>query len=155
MKFLKYLTLACVILLPASAPAEEDTGLMSISLIQGDVQISGPDFTDWTAASINMPLYEGDRIWVPDGGRLETHIRGGVYTRADENTALDVLSLGRDSVQFYLDRGHIYINNRRGGIKTAQVDTPLASIRSYDNSVMMLDVAEGGLTEVSVLRGDV
>src|SRR4030067_3730610 len=109
MKFLKYLTLACVILLPASAPAEEDTGLMSISLIQGDVQISGPDFTDWTAASINMPLYEGDRIWVPDGGRLETHIRGGVFIRADENTAYDVLSPGGASRRAFLARGHVYI----------------------------------------------
>ncbi len=154
MKFLKYLTLACFVLFPLSAPAE-DQGLISISLIQGDVQFSGPDFADWTAASINLPLYEGDRIWVPDDGRLETHIRGGVYIRADENTAFDILSLGGDSAQFYLDRGHLYINNRRGGIKTVQVDTALASIRSYDNSIMMLDVTERGPVEVSVLRGEV
>jgi len=154
MKLLKYLTFTCMILFPAFAPAQ-DQEPMSISLIQGDVQISGPDFTDWTAASINLPLYEGDRIWVPDGGRLETHIRGGVFIRADENTAYDVLSLGGGSMQLYLDRGHVYINNRRGGIKTVQADTPLASIRSYDNSIIMLDVTDSGHTEVSVLTGEV
>jgi hypothetical protein len=100
-----------------------------------------------------VPLNEGDRLWVPEGGRVETQIRGGGSIRADEKTAFDILSLGIDSAQFYLDRGHVYISNRRGGIRTAQVDTPLASVRSFDGSIMMLDVAEEGSVEVSVLKG--
>ena len=153
MKFLKYLTVACVMLLPVLSFAEDD-GFMRISLIQGDVQVSNPDMDeDWTAASINLPLNEGDRLWVPDEAKVETQIRGGVYIRAGEKTAFDVLSLGNDSAQLYLDRGHVYVNNRRGGIKIIQVDIPLASVRSYDNSIMMLDVDEGGATEVSVLKG--
>lgn len=52
-----------------------------------------------------------------------------------------------------MDYGHLYINNRKGGIKTVQVDTPLSSIRSYDNSIILIDVLEGGTTEVQVLKG--
>ncbi len=153
MKFLDYLTVACVILLPVISFAEDD-GFMRISLIQGDVQVSNPDMDeDWTAASINLPLNEGDRLWVPDEAKVESQIRGGVYIRAGERTAFDVLSLGSDSAQLYIDRGHVYVNNRRGGIQIVQVDIPIASVRSYDNSIMMLDVDEGGATEVSVLKG--
>ena len=142
-------------LLPAPAFAD-DLGLVRLSLIDGDVQALVKDTADWTDAVINLPLNEGDRLWVPDDGKAELQIEGGVYVRGDGNTALDILTISRDSAQFYLDQGHIYLNNRRGGIRTVQVDTPLSSIRSYDNSIMMIDVSDAdGETEVSVLKGSV
>ncbi len=152
MRLLPAVLLLMVTLVPRTIRADEP-GLMRLSLIDGGVQVLIQDSTDWTDATINIPLGEGDRLWVPDGGRAEVQIRGGVIVRADGGTSLDVLSVDRDSVQFYLDRGHAYINNRRGGIKVVQIDTPLTSVRSYDNSVMMLDVTEEGVTEVSVLKG--
>jgi hypothetical protein len=147
-----YLMFIAFLMVPAMALAG-DMGLMRVSLIEGDVQVLIKDSTDWTDATANIPLSEGDRLWVPDGGKAELQIRGGVFVRGDGNTALDILSADQESAQFYLDRGHAYINNRRGGIKTVQFDTPLSSVRSYDNSVMMLDVSEDGVTELSVLKG--
>ncbi|HSQ77873.1 MAG TPA: FecR family protein, partial [Nitrospirota bacterium] len=153
MRWVKYTILLGVLLLPAMVFAD-DLGLMRLSFIEGDVQALVKDTTDWTDAAINLPLSEGDRLWVPDDGRAELQIEGGVYVRGSGNTALDILTINRDSAQFYLDQGHIYINNRRGGIKTVQVDTPLSSLRSYDNSIMMIDVSDiDGATEVSVLKG--
>jgi hypothetical protein len=138
--------------LPGAALAD-DLGPMQLSLVQGDVQVLIKDSTDWTDAAVNVPLGEGDRLWVPDGGRAEVRVRGNAFIRSDGNTALDILSATDDAVQFYLDQGHIYVNNRRGGIGTVQVDTPLASVRSYDNSITMIDVDEDGVTQVSVLKG--
>ncbi|MEK6744192.1 MAG: DUF6600 domain-containing protein [Nitrospirota bacterium] len=148
----KYLMLLVFLMFPMAVLAS-DMGLMRVSLIEGDVQVLIKDTTDWTDAATNIPLNEGDRLWVPDGGKAEFQIRGGVFVRGDGNTALDILSADPASAQFYLDRGHAYINNRRGGIKIVQIDTPLSSVRSYDNSVMMLDVSEDGVTELSVLKG--
>lgn len=153
MRAAKYLITAFILIFISSPLFAEEDGAMRISLIQGDVQIYDQGVSDWTAASVNFPLLDGDRIWVPDDARTEVQIRGGVYVRADERTAVDILSLGDDSVQFYLDRGHLYINNRRGGLQIAQVDIPVASVRAYDNSIVMLDVDESGMTEVSVLKG--
>ncbi|HEX9021345.1 MAG TPA: FecR family protein, partial [Nitrospirota bacterium] len=141
-----------LLLYPALA-FSNDSGLIRLSLIDGDVQVMIKDITDWTPATINLPLYEGDRVWTAEDSKAELQIRGGVYVRADGNTALDILSIAPDSAQFYLDRGHLYINNRRGGIRTVQVDTPQSSIRSYDNSIMLVDVTEDGMVEVSVLKG--
>ncbi len=132
----------------------EDLGLVRLSLIEGDVQVLIKDSTDWTAAEVNLPLNEGDRIWVADNSKAEFQIRGGVYARMDGNTALDILTISPDSAQFYLDQGHVYINNRRGGIQTVQVDTPQSSLRSYDNSIMLIDVSEDNVIEVSMLKGD-
>ncbi len=132
-----------------------DFGPVRLSLIDGDVQVLVQDTTDWTAATINLPLNEHDRVWVGEGSRAELQIQGGVYARADGNSSLDLLTVNRDSAQFYLDQGHIYVNNRRGGINTVQIDTPLASLRTYDNSIVMVDVGNDGVNEVSVLKGTV
>ncbi len=153
MRWIKYAMLFGVMLLPAMVFAD-DLGLIRLSFIDGNVQALIRDTTDWTDAAINLPLSEGDRLWISDDGRAELQIEGGVYVRGDGNTAVDILTINRDSAQFYLDQGHIYINNRRGGIKTVQVDTPLSSLRSYDNSILMVDVSDvDGATEVSVLKG--
>jgi len=147
-----YLMIMVLLMIPSPVLAG-DMGLMRVGLIEGGVQVMIKDSTDWTDATANIPLSEGDRLWVPDGGKAEVQIRGGVFIRGNGDTALDILSADQESAQFYLDRGHAYINNRRGGIKTVQIDTPLSSIRSYDNSVMMLDISEDGVTELSVLKG--
>ena len=124
--------------------------------MEGDVQVLIQDTTDWTPATINLPLNEHDRLWVPEERQGRTPDPGRrVSCAAEDDTALDMLTVNRDSAQFYLDQGHVYINNRKGGISTVQVDTPMASVRSYDNSIMMVDVAEDGANEISVLKGTV
>jgi hypothetical protein len=130
-----------------------ELGIIRLSLMEGDVQVLIQDTTDWTPATINLPLNEHDRLWVPDDGRVELQVQGGVLVRAGDGSGLDVLTVSRDSAQFYLDRGHLYINNRKGGIAAVQVDTGMASVRTYDNTIMMLDVSEDGTSEVSVLKG--
>ncbi len=152
MRVLKHMLILSILVVPAVA-FSDDLNMVRISLIEGDVQVLIQDTTDWTAGVVNLPLNEGDRMWVPDRSRAELQLQRGVYIRADEDTALDILTVTQDSAQFYLDSGHLYINNRRGGIRTAQIDTPISSIRSYDNSIMMVDVSEDGITEVSVLKG--
>ena len=148
----KFLVIVFFLLYPALA-FSQDLGLMRLNYIDGDVQVLIKDTTDWTPAAINLPLNEGDRIWVAEDGKAELQIRGGVYARMDGNTALDILTISPDSAQFYLDQGHTYINNRRGGIQTVQVDTPQSSIRTYDNSIMLVDVTEDNVVEVSMLKG--
>lgn len=151
MYFLRTLILFLLLLPGVSLAAEP--GSARISLINGDVQIYTADTQDWVAAAINMPLREGDRLWVPRGARTEVQIRGGVYIRLGAESALDILSLQEESYQFYLNGGHAYINNRKGWIDHIQVDTPQTSVGCYDNSLMMIDVAESGATDVAVLKG--
>ncbi len=152
MRLLRYLIVTGILLVPAFVFAD-DLGEVRLSLTEGDVQVQIKDTTDWTDAAVNLPMNEGDRLWVPDHSQAELQIRGGVFVRGDHDTALDILTVSHDSAQLYLDEGHIYINNRRGGIRTVQVDTPISSLRTYDNSVMMVDVSHDGIAEVSVLKG--
>jgi len=149
-----FILLAVIIVFP-SYVFSHNFGIMKTNLIEGAVQIYSRDADDWAAASINMPLLEGDRIWVPTNARLEIHAMGRTYIRLDENTSFDIMVSEEKSLQFYLARGHAYINDKKGGIDVIQIDTPLASVSIYDNSIAMIDVSADGQTEVSVLNGDV
>lgn len=154
MKMLRLLVvlLSLLSLLPGAAYAA-DLGQARISLIKGDVQIYTSDTQDWVAASINMPLQEGDRIWVPEGARTEIQLRGGIYIRLGSATAFDLVQFQEEAFQFYLNGGHAYVNNRKGGIDQIQIDTPLSSVRCYDNTLLMVDVMQDGSTDVAVIKG--
>jgi hypothetical protein len=128
---------------------------MHINLIEGDVQIRTEDTEEWVPASINMPLRDGDRIWVPEGGKLELRLRDGTYLRLDERSALEVLTLDKDSVQFYLTEGHVYANFKGQRGSFLQMDTPVSSIRVYDRSIFKVDLSGDGLNHISVLKGSV
>lgn len=155
MKTLRWMTIAVtLIFLPAlSYPAP--LGYLRISLIEGDVQILTEDTGDWVPASLNMPLNEGDRIWVPEGGRTELQLRDGTALRLDEKTNLDVLTLEKDSYQFYLLEGRAYINFKGTRGTLLQIDTPLSSVQAYERALFRIDILDDRHTDISVYQGAV
>ena len=149
---------AVLILLPAFSypqPRPETLGFLRVSLIEGDVQINTADTEDWVPASINMPLRDGDRLWVPEGGRTELQLRNGTALRLDEKTALDILRVDRDSSQFYLAEGRAYANFTGSRESVLQIDTPISSVRAYDPAIFRVDILDERYSDVSVYMGSV
>ena len=68
MKRLQMMLLICLIFLSPLCAGASDLGGMRFSFIRGDVQVWTEHTNDWVPASINMPLREGNRIWVPEEG---------------------------------------------------------------------------------------
>jgi hypothetical protein len=147
--------MALIVLLIPAYSYSSTIGNVHISLIQGDVQINTEDTQDWVAAYINMPLREGDRIWVPEAGRLELTLRDGTNVRLDENSALEFLSTEKDSYQLYLSVGHAYVNYKGLDGYYLQMDTPLSSVRLYDRAKFGINVSDEGFTKISVFNGAV
>ncbi|MFB3884404.1 MAG: DUF6600 domain-containing protein [Thermodesulfobacteriota bacterium] len=152
--FKLFIIISALFLLPAHSYSQ-DLGELRVSLISGDVQIRTEDTEDWVPASINMPLREGDRIWIPQEGKLELQLRDGTYLRLDEESALEIITLDKDSLQFYLNEGHLYANFRGQTDSILQIDTSISSIRAYDPSIFMVDLSDDGLNQISVLKGSV
>jgi len=149
--------LLLILVLPAFA---EITGTARLSLLQGDVIVQTVDTgNEWVAASINMPLMPGDKIWVPDGGRAEIQVLGGTYLRADGNTEIDITNLrheGEDKiVQVGIPQGRAYVQYRKlpAGNAVFQIDTPLTSAITYGSGEFDVAAYENGYAEVSVLDG--
>lgn len=148
----------CFLVISLAAHAS-DIGTARLSLIQGDVVVLTQDTgNEWVAASVNLPLLQGDRVWVPQNGRTEVQFLGRTYLRADENTEVSISKVlwDRESmvIQTGMTEGQLYVNYRSYGKGSVfQVDTPLISLMAYENAQYDIHVRDDGFTEVSVLGG--
>jgi hypothetical protein len=131
----------------------DDLGTVRLSMIEGGVNIFDHETEEWVPAYLNMPIDQGDIISVPRDGRAELHIRGGIFVRLDHSTSFELVSYNDKDAHFYLDRGQIYINNRKGGREIIQIDTPDATCNTADNSISLLEVTDSGTTELSLIKG--
>jgi hypothetical protein len=155
MKILKWMVLMAVVIFLPALSHSATLGSLRVSLIEGDVQIQTEDTGDWVPASINMPLKDGDRIWVPEGGRMELQLRDGTVLRLDERTGLDILTLDQDSYQFYLPKGRAYANFRGARGSVLQIDTPTSSVRAYERAVFRIDLLDDRNSDISVYFGSI
>ncbi len=146
--------LLLILLLPAYAAAA-GLGELRLSDIEGDVQIRTAETDEWSPAVINFPLRDGDQLWVPEDGLAEIESRRGSIIRLDESSALDILAVDNDALQFYLDMGHAYVNARGARGTTLQLDTPNSSIRVYERAKFSADVLDDDQTDISVFQGSV
>lgn len=152
MKIVRAFVILSVLLLMPAYGLCQNLGHMHISLMEGDVQTKTPEAEDWGSAAMNDPLSEGDQIWVPEGGRAELQLNAWSYIRLDQNTALEILSLDKDSSQFYISQGHAYIYFDAPSGSVIQVDTPDASTRAFDKAIFRIDMSDQ-YTDVAVYRG--
>ena len=143
-----------IMILPTYARAA-DLGELRLSLVDGDVQIKTEDTLEWVPATINMPLRDGDQIWVPGGGRSEIQARNGTAVRLDEYTSLDILTVDDESLQFYLGMGRVYLNFGSQRDSMIQLDTPDSSVRVYERAKFAVTVSGNGETDILVFRGRV
>lgn len=145
-------TLLISLIVPNYSSCEE-LGAIRMSLVEGNVQIYDRDSDEWLQASINMPLTDGDLISVQGDGRAELHINGGIFVRLDHSTSFELVTLTDTDAHFYLDHGQIYINNKKGGRQIIQIDTPVATNTTADNSISLLSVVDSDTTELTLIKG--
>ena len=55
-------------------PAKTDQGVGRISMIHGDVSTQRGDSGTWSAAILNQPVVNGDKVSTGDGGRAEVQL---------------------------------------------------------------------------------
>jgi hypothetical protein len=146
-------TIAAVVLF-ASVSRAESLGAMRVTIEQGDVQVKIADTGEWVPASVNMPLVEGDELWVPDGSRAALQTNNGAHIRLDGETALQVVRMDRESFQFYIPQGSVYVLSLVTKRSVLQFDTPDTSIRAFGRATFRIDTP-GAETDVFVFRGSV
>jgi len=151
---LKVLMLFVFFFFPFHAGAE-DLGALRLSQIQGDVQVQSGGAGEWFPAAVNLPLRAGDRLWVPEGARAQIESREGSVVRLDAESSLEILTVERNALQVYLGSGQAYLNFIKKGEFMCQVDTPVSSFRSYDNSSLNIALDNNGNVDLSVFRGEV
>jgi hypothetical protein len=141
------------LLIPAFARAASDPGEAYLRFIEGDVQMQVEE-SDWVPAAANTPLFQGDKLWVPEDGRTEIRFRDGTSLRLGPSTAVEV-GAGDGAHELYLDQGVMYGNSTVAGTSGLVIYTPHTTLRVDTGTVFDALVPENGETEVSVFTGTV
>ena len=99
-----------------------------LNYLSGSVSFRPGTVDEWTAATLNYPLYEGDHLWTDRDARSEIHI-GSAALRMGPETALAVLNLDDRIVQLSLTGGSLQVRLRElGEGESFEVDTPNGAI---------------------------
>jgi hypothetical protein len=150
-----FLTLTLFLILAApSAGAQEIKGfsrIVRLSFVEGQVSFQHSSDVDWTAASVNLPLQAGDRIYTGEDGRAEIEFDDGSVLRLAEKTDVEILSLKDDFIQLRILLGLSTLTV--GSSIGFEINTPAAAFNTLRKGVYRFDVHENGDSDGIVRKG--
>ena len=126
-----------------------------LNYMSGNVSFRPGTVDEWTAATLNYPLYDGDHLWADRDARTELHV-GSTALRMGPETALAILNLDDRMVQLSLTGGTLHVRLRAlGEGESFEVDTPNAAVTLLRAGEYRFFVdADRNLTTVTVRGGD-
>jgi hypothetical protein len=140
-----------------NAGTAENTGpvrLARIAFVQGNVTWRTDDSTDWSAATVNLPLRQGAQIWVTDGGRAEIQFDDGSLLRLGTAAVVTLQTLYSDSDGEFTElkmTGGLASLRLRHDHAVYQVNTPLGSVKAAGPAALRIGIGNG--LEVAVQSG--
>jgi hypothetical protein len=135
--------------------AEDSDGyirLARVSYLEGTVSFQPYLDTDWSAASLNLPLQPGDRLYTGPGGRAEIEFDEGSVWRLAENTDVEVLALSENLIQLRILVGLCTLSIRSS--TDFEINTPAAAFNALRAGKYRFDVVEDGNTDAIVRKGE-
>jgi FecR protein len=137
-------------------PAQDPPSRVArLNYINGTVSFRPGSIDEWTAATINYPIYNGDHLWADREARTELHV-GSTALRMGPETALAILNLDDRMVQLSLTGGTLHVRLRAlGEGESFEVDTPNAAVTLLRAGEYRFFVdGDRNLTTVTVRGGD-
>lgn len=133
------------------AAAQDDFRIARLSYLEGHVSFQHTDEVDWSAASINMALQPGDRIYTGDNGRAEIEFDDGSVLRLAEKTDVEILTLKEQLIQLRVLIGLCSLTGRSN--VEFEVNTPAAAFTTTEKGSYRFDIVENGDSDAIVRKG--
>jgi hypothetical protein len=140
-----------------AAPADEidpPGRAARLSDVEGSVSLEPAGTQDWTAATLNLPLTTGDRVWTDRNSRAELDL-GAAVIRLGSTTGFAFLSLGDATAQMQLTGGTLIVRVRdMAADQVYEIDTPNLALSLQQPGDYRVEVSErGDVTVVKVSDG--
>ncbi|WP_266170705.1 DUF6600 domain-containing protein [Dyella subtropica] len=143
----------------AQAQSDGDAGdppsrVARLSFLSGDLGFLPAGAKDWSDASVNRPLTNGDRLSTGSHGKAELELGGGSLRMA-QNTNFGFLDLNDQMAQVELTQGTLNLAVRNlGQGQSYEIDTPTVALVVDRPGTFRVDVDRNGrTTEVTAFRG--
>src|SRR5437867_7795660 len=126
-----------------------------LSYLSGSVSFRPGDVDDWTDATVNYPLHNGDHLWTDSDARAEITVGSSAFRLAPQS-AFGFLALDDRTVQVRLSQGSLNVRVRDlGESESLEIDTPSGAVALLRSGVYRVDVdSSGDTTSVTVRRGE-
>ena len=126
-----------------------------LSFVTGAVSFRPGDVDDWTDATVNYPLHNGDHLWTDSDGRAEITV-GSTAFRLAPLSAFGFLALDDRTAQVRLSQGSLNVRVRDlGDDESLEIDTPSGAVSLLRSGVYRVDVdTTGDTTSVTVRSGE-
>src|SRR5438876_7332176 len=132
-----------------SAQAGSLPNAARIERVEGQVGINqGTDNSangQWIAATTNMPVGVGNRIYTKENSRTEIAFTGRNFATVDANTSLDVLELSQARTQVALREGSALFDT--GSVSSGsvfEVATPCGAVDFQQPGLYQIGINENG-----------
>ena len=146
-----------LLLLPAQGPDYRDVDppnrVARLSYVSGSVSFRPGGVDDWTDATVNYPLRNGDHLWTDGDARAEISL-GSTAIRLDQWTDFGFLALDDRTAQIDLSEGSVDVRLRRledGDV--FEIDTPNGAVSLERPGTYRVDVDSSGDTTIVTVRG--
>lgn len=133
--------------------ADPDT--LYVRHIEGGVELAEAGSSQWMEAAVNTPLIEGDTIRTATTGRAELFVKDGSLVRIGKGSTMKIIAVEEKGLQVKLERGMAYVVAKGSNDVPIFFDTPSAAIDMTSPATARVDAYDGGISEVSVYKGEV
>jgi hypothetical protein len=139
---------------PDSAPQDAPVRMARFSYIKGSVTWRPDVQTDWSAATMNLPIRAGAEVWVGDGGTAELQLDDGSRLRMGSGAIVTLKTLYSDAQgefsEIACDQGLLFLHLKHDHA-IYQIDTPNASVKAVGPASIRLGI--GSAVDVAIHEG--
>ena len=136
-------------------PAKVDQGVGRVSMIHGDVSTQRGDSGTWSAAILNQPVVNGDKVSTGAGGRAEVQLDFANILRLGSNAQANIANFTQKYIQIHVGQGLANYSVFGESEAEPEIDTPNVALHpAHKDGVFRIEVRPDGDSIIIVRRGE-
>ncbi|MGB6840620.1 MAG: DUF6600 domain-containing protein, partial [Candidatus Sulfotelmatobacter sp.] len=135
-------------------PAKTDQGVGRVSMIHGDVSTQRGDSGTWSAAVLNQPVMNGDKVSTGAGGRAEVQLDYANILRLGSNAQANIANFTNKYIQIQISQGLANYSVFGESEAEPEIDTPNVAVHpAHVDGVFRIEVRPYGDSIIIVRKG--
>jgi len=135
-------------------PAKTDQGVGRVSMIHGDVSTQRGDSGTWSAAVLNQPVVNGDKVSTGVGGRAEVQLDYANIFRLGSNAQANIANFTQKYIQIQIGQGLANYSVFGESEAEPEIDTPNVAVHpAHVDGVFRIEVRPDGDSIIIVRKG--
>ncbi len=136
-------------------PAKTDQGVGRVSMIHGEVSTQRGDSGTWSAAVLNQPVVNGDKVSTGPGGRAEVQLDYANIIRLGSSAQANLANFTHKYIQIQLGQGLANYSVFNESEAEPEIDTPNVALHpAHKDGVFRIEVRPDGDSIIIVRKGE-